>query len=771
MNNWEIRRKLSPFNWKIKAVFFLLVVIAGLLLMYINNKQDETKESTADSDVVVDSDADISSYAYDVQTVNLAGDDVEGYAYIYLEDEIIGYKSEYPIDEITGELKLEMTVGYYDYDGNPGDTYVYTRPSDDTLTCFAADSNHNLVFVDMSCGFTEDASEYGCSYSLNCLSRTGEEVYSYNISDVDADFCINNVSVGTDDKVYISSNEGIFVYADNKMTSVIESKDGDNPGEVYACPDGSLLGIVYGDEKTLFRVVDPVKGTVKDEYEMPINVCTYFITSMKADGKLLLAGADGVYECNYIDGELHKVFDYVDSDLTICGSVYGSYIRDDGTVLFSYYDNGKVGTLSAIAKPRTDAYAGEVITLGTCSANYELVSEVVGFNTSQNDVRIDIVDYTTVGRDSNPEDALRMTQALMSNQAPDIIELSKYTTPYMCYMGSGLLANLNPYIDGDSTINRDDLSANVLEAGSLGDNLYMIVPYYSISTVVGKESVFGDKSGITYEELAGLMSDKGLATFNSLTNQMALEYALELTIADYIDWNAMTCDFDNERFEQLLEFATSFDDEIVYDERYASVLNGFALPYRNDEVAMVEMLFDSYKQWGIYEQGVFGENIVPVGFPAYNCNGSAIDFYNGYAISASSDNADAAWAFISRLLSEESQKNIVYGFPIRKECLAAAARKAMDGETQYDEDGNVIDAHETYTVGDDEVVISKPTAEEIARYDKYMARITSIACNDASIHDIVEEEATKYFSGDCTSKEVACNINRRVTDYLSGYCK
>ena len=59
------------------------------------------------------------------------------------------------------------------------------------------------------------------------------------------------------------------------------------------------------------------------------------------------------------------------------------------------------------------------------------------------------------------------------------------------------------------------------------------------------------------------------------------------------------------------------------------------------------------------------------------------------------------------------------------------------------------------------------TKEELARYEDFLNSIDKIQLYDASIYNIIEENATAYFAGDKTLDEAVDLIQRRVALYVS----
>ncbi|MBR3629522.1 MAG: hypothetical protein IKN55_03510, partial [Oscillospiraceae bacterium] len=99
------------------------------------------------------------------------------------------------------------------------------------------------------------------------------------------------------------------------------------------------------------------------------------------------------------------------------------------------------------------------------------------------------------------------------------------------------------------------------------------------------------------------------------------------------------------------------------------------------------------------------------------------------------------------------------GFPVNRKALEKAL---ADDTIPHDE-------HHTASLQMDgvEVEYGEATQEELAFFKSYLDSLHTSILNDTTITVIVQEEAGKFFAGDCTAESAAAAIQGRVSLYLS----
>ncbi|MBQ3516316.1 MAG: hypothetical protein IJA29_03745, partial [Lachnospiraceae bacterium] len=82
-------------------------------------------------------------------------------------------------------------------------------------------------------------------------------------------------------------------------------------------------------------------------------------------------------------------------------------------------------------------------------------------------------------------------------------------------------------------------------------------------------------------------------------------------------------------------------------------------------------------------------------------------------------------------------------------------------------DGNKVEYDETYWIGDQEIIIQPLTAERAQEVKEYVLSVDKMYYYDASIIDIIVEEAAPFFEGQKTAEQAADIIQSRVQIYVN----
>ncbi len=354
---------------------------------------------------------------------------------------------------------------------------------------------------------------------------------------------------------------------------------------------------------------------------------------------------------------------------------------------------------------------------------------------------------------------------LTSGNIPDVLFTGSYT-PTDAYISKGIFADMYEFIDADPELTREDFIPNLLAACETDGKLYRFTDKFSVYTVLGKTSVFGDKQGITVDELNAVKDGmpEGTELFPGFTQRTILEYALQLSGSEFIDYKKGTCDFTSESFIKMLEFANGFisdiDSETYFDDsfwgRYDTMFaDGSAL-------LMIAFLTD-YADVYSFERCNFDEQVTAVGFPCENRVGNSFAVDSGFSISAKSENKEGAWEFVRTLLLPEYQ-DLGDKLPARKDSLEKLAQTAMkhDPDRVY----NPIVMMGDMALSSGSMDIGEPKQEDIDRFNEIIASANGLMSYNSKIMEIVDEEAATYFSGSKSAEDAAALIQTRVQLYL-----
>ncbi len=397
-----------------------------------------------------------------------------------------------------------------------------------------------------------------------------------------------------------------------------------------------------------------------------------------------------------------------------------------------------------------------VLTLATYGGtNIPVVKE---FNASQSDYVIEIVDYSKDDTISKENALMQINAELASGEGPDMFYLWKLGMNQAIYGGKGYLEDLLPYLDGDEGLSREDFVESLLNAVEIDGKLYGTIPSFSIFTMFGPNSQVADCSPSTFVEFLQLAQDRGGVARLIGQNYTAMDFldtVLRVASDEFVDFSAMTADFDNDNFRALLELCAEFDQGADGDKSGA-ILNYCAV--------------SSFMETQYYE-AYYGDTIAFLGCPSASAvKNYFINIIDQYGINANSKNKDGAWRFIRLLFTEEYQideyvVSAFPSFPSNKNALQALAEKSMSTLYDTDEEGNQWE----FTQRGEQDGFAYHGATQ-AQVDQIMALIDSAsqASNFTQmIQSIVLEEAQALFAGDASADSTIEKIQNRVDIYLA----
>lgn len=383
---------------------------------------------------------------------------------------------------------------------------------------------------------------------------------------------------------------------------------------------------------------------------------------------------------------------------------------------------------------------------------------IVAYNKSQDKYRIvteTYYDWQTDGE--SMEDALvNLNNAITGSSAPDIICLEGLEVRSL--VNKGVLEDISGYIANSSTIKLEDYNKTVIDAFTIDGKLISIPRSFNLMTMVVNSNNFpAGKDGWTLSEMIDyIYANPGADLEAYILRSEFLDTYVGCSLSEYIDWSTGTVDFNKDSLRKALEYAATLPEEIDWnniDPNFSfseSLSNGKILGMRTylsacDDVQMINAYFRVGTKY--------------IGMP--NPEGKNVQIMTtdtGYAISANSENKEAAWDFIEFYLNRE-RSDWDYAFPSKNSDLQAMFDKELEhagqpnGSMMVDDTGWEYEFHYS-------------TQEEI---DQIQALIDAAVAvdSDPDIMSIIEEEASGYFSGQKSLDDVITLIQSRVQIYVS----
>jgi len=610
----------------------------------------------------------------------------------------------------------------------------------------------------------------------------------------------------------ISAEDGRQL-SSQELTSVLEENAYvqqfcvDGKGNYYLYDGNETIHVVGPELQKIFDI--PVEGWVNNLFsskEGDVYLCAYGengLEAKKIDLETKTVGAKlegltegygnqdycaGVSKSIMVSGEEVSLYDvasatqetlfsWLDADINSDYIQYTGELSDGRfwAIVNDYNSTSSTGSggnsLELVLLKKTKASeveAKEEITYGALYLDWNVKQNIIKFNKTNEKYRIVVKEYET---DDYQTGVTQFNADLTTGNCPDIIDLSNIN--YTQYANKGILTDLYPLME-KSGLNKGDYLENILEAYEIDGKLYGVIPQFYISTTMAKQSVVGDIQGWTLSEMLDFVETQNPDNiFPYGYRDTIFYYFIYNNIDEFIDWETGKCSFDGPDFIRTLEFAANFPDsseQITYSEE-----EGISARLRANKILLMQQSVGSVQEYQMMN-GMFGEKISFVGYPNSEREGNLIQGTGGFmGISAKCKNKDAAWEFVSGMLTEEYQQALVsqngggWGFPIKKSALEAMFTEDMTPEYYEDENGEKHEQMKTSWGYDDfNMDIYAATQEEVDSVRELIESAHRISGSvDEQLINIITEESAAFFKGQKSAADTAGVIQNRIQIYVN----
>lgn len=617
-------------------------------------------------------------------------------------------------------------------------------------------------------------------YEIVKLSETGAEQQRINLTDFVDDianrdyFYINSTVMDGDGNVYFDDGEGSTLYVISpEGTKLCQIKYEGWINSMMLLSDGKVSAVVQGKEGGAeLKTVDIAAKALGTGVKVPTNIYR-------------VMNGGGVYDFCYNDSSsfygydsktetASKIITWINNDIDGDSLSFVDVLENgDLFVLTNGYEDG-VGqyfeAVKLVKTPSSEVKQKEKITLAVSYLDYRLRSEILKFNKTNPNYRIEVQDYSQYNTDEDYNAGVtKLNTEIVSGKVPDMIAISNL--PYKQYAAKGLLEDLYTYLDNDSELSRDKLVQSVLKASETDGKLYSIAASFGLMSMVGKADVVGAEPGWNMQDLKKLIEDHPEADAPMgmhMSREAIFSYLCSPNMENYIDWNTGECRFDTDEFKNFLEFAKSFPswEDMDYENGPDWVDDSVLLAEGRMLVSFFNLYdFQSYQ----YTKASFGDDMVFKGLPVESGVGNVATLDSGLAMTSSCKNKEAAWEFMRTLLTEDYQKDGWGGMPTNQEAFDALLKEAMKQEYYTDENGEQVPISKGgMSFGDGEMKEFYALTQEEA--DQIIALVDSvqfIADYDNSLLTIIQDEAAAFFADEKSVDEVASIIQSRMNIYIN----
>lgn len=756
----------------LKLSVLVLVCLSFFLIAGCGNSKQEESSAPIKDDFV-----------YVAEYINLSTDDLSLNSSVFGKDNMIYFVGnsktgsklmsikigEESLEEITLDLEKDANITGIgvDTDGNllVGIIKILEPISEETLE--PTEEAVEEVTEEVT---SEDASPLS-AVEIRKVTTDGKTVESIDVSNLfsSAEYAyITSIATDKDGNYYICGSESIYVI---KPTGelICEVSADTYISNMLATKDGRVLAGYYSNEGFKLEEVNlSQKGLSKIDSSIAFDYGTY---QGGTDFDMIYTQGSKLYTCNLNDEKPTEILNWVDSDID-SNNLQNFRILEDGRVAafsIDYNSDTPASELAVLTKKnRSEIPEKKVLTYATTYLAYSNNKDIVAFNKQSDEYRIEVKQYAEDGADY---DTIRdlMIADISSGKGPDIIDLLFTPISFEEAVTMGIFEDLNSYLDKDENLKREDFVENAMKTYERDGKLYSIMPCFGVNTIVGKVSDVGTGSSWTLDEINELVEARPEVEqiYSNNTKNSVVRRICAVNRDKFINPETGECNFVNEEFYKILDFANHFPKEYNYDpnepSEYAKARNGQIL-LLNGQVTSVQ-LYQMYKE-------IYGEEVNFIGFPTMGDSGSFI-ISNGTTVgmNVNSENKEGVWEFIKFNLTTERQENLQTansGFPILKSALEKKFEDDMEDEYYVDVDGKQTKIPKaTWGSLDFTVDVWASTKDEVDAVRNLINTAGHETYVDADVFDIVEEEAQGYFEGQKTAPEVAEIIQSRIQIYVN----
>lgn len=669
---------------------------------------------------------------------DLRGENGSGY---YEKHELV-----LPDEDVVIKLvsRYDQSVALFGY-GKDGSAHLYkfdlSTEKLDVINCEITESVNSICMTDSgSIGLVtyrpiEDSQDLDYTYLE--ISNEGAEAarFSLNFLLENESTAINGIKFSPNGLVINMINRVVVI----KDEKIIESFDyrGDR-GTLANSADGRVF--ICGLHSDGYVVDELLSDNSLDTHTLEYNYTGAF--SGAQDG-ICLSDANCIYIVDYKTGDRETI-----AGTTANGINTGSLVLLSESSFLTLQD-GKV----FIWKPGEDGDGTTVLKLATYKPDITLWQAVTDFNNQSDDYKIEIIDYSAYDSGENSGAGLtKLNTEIISGYVPDIFDLAQL--PGSNYISKGLLEDIQPYLSSNGLL--EGLVHSVKDTLTQDGKIYDFVPSFRVFAVIGDSETIGE--GLLLSTLMDVARRGALPEY--LTREELIKIYLASLNSEHLDLST----FDESGLSQLLEISATLPAEAeisaesysqLYSEKYSRLTSG-------QQMLDFATISEPVTQWQLYDS-LFSHKAAYSGFPSGETkNGLALE--PALRLAMSSKNKQGVWEFFNFLLTEDYQNMLSRfdSFPIMEEALRSELNEQVNRYQQQPLRMVLPDG-----MGD--MTIDCPAPED-SLTDEIMdviAKIDRVFDCNATLYEIIIDEASAYFSGQRGLDETVELIQSRTQLYIS----
>ncbi len=597
--------------------------------------------------------------------------------------------------------------------------------------------------------------ENGNTYSIAYFDENGKctsknEIAAFSTSDDEAEYY---TFAGVDKEGYavFTSWSGTVarVSSDGTLVDKVSAENKDTMDSFWD-KEGNFYVSAYEGMDVNFDMVDFASKSFKTKWSKISGYPRKVFD--EGNGTLLIFGDERISEFATESNENTALVNYIDIDMNNV-SPDAAWINEDGTISFVAGDYGAEGvtyevvTLKKIEK--TADMAKNEVHMAVGFLSYDQAEAIRNFNKTNGEIRVVVDSYL------NEETGETDTTAFNADLSAGKIDIVRFED-FKDALKNDNLVDLNPYLDSDPDINRSDYFENIFEGLETKGKLYSIAPNFNVYGYGANSDYLPESDNFDFDRFVKLIKDNPgkMIIPDELASQF-LSDVVALSGNRFIDYENAKCDFNNEEFISLMEFAKTkpltFESSDFEDfDPLKSIMNG--------ETILFGFNVSDSMDIQLYRK-ILGDKFYPAGLPTDGERTFAYSVSNSYAIVKNSAKVDEAWKYLRTLLLDKYQSmDYMGGFPISKKFFETKIARMLKGEG--------VGGGAVYT-GDTMIELGEPSSEAINLMKECVESAGLFKKDDSGVASIIDEEFRTYVSGAKSAEEVAEIIQSRISIYLS----
>ncbi len=295
--------------------------------------------------------------------------------------------------------------------------------------------------------------------------------------------------------------------------------------------------------------------------------------------------------------------------------------------------------------------------------SYEVMEDII-LLFERNNPDVDIVCETGVMKEDYSE---WLAEKILSDEAPDVMFIEK--ADFNKYTDLDILQELDAYIEGDASFDREIIYSSVMETGKMNGRQYGLpieaMPYLMFvnKTLLSKEGIDIPSNDYSFEDLYNICSKITKDTDgDGIIDQFGIyKYswrdASVANNAELFSADGKYCNFMSNEFKEAIGFINSL--EILNNGQMITQEN-----FDEGKVAFMPLTLAEYRTYKTYPYKIkkysdFQWDCISMPKGSRGDNKSRIDALN-VGMSKRSMNKDLAWRFMKFLATDEEVQKMLY---------------------------------------------------------------------------------------------------------------